>query len=169
MGNTSRFINNEEAVQHFIEKSKHTRVDPACSWHCEKVWMGQMLGTYYKDVGGVYHITGRYKVVGVSFGSTGGAIKIINTLTYQSQDITHYPMRLLGSLVAVSVPPRTAFERTIRATTDGSLSYGVCASLLVFDEGHEEKLAFWPVIKSLFPTTGAFDAAVNRLERKVSL
>lgn len=169
MVSTSRFINNEEAVRHFIERSKHTKITPDCSWHCEKVWMGQMLGTYYRDADGVYHITGRYKVVGVSFGGTGGSVKIVNTLTYQSQDVGHYPMRLLGGLVAVAVPPRTAFERTVKVDSKGDLTYGVCSALLVFDEGHAERLAFWPVIKSLFPTVEAFDAAVNKMERKIIL
>lgn len=165
----SRFINNEEAVRHFIAKSIHTRVAPGCGWSYLKVWMGQMLGTYLKDENGDYRITGCYKVVGVSFGNTGGMVKIINTLTYQSQDITHHPMRLLGSSLAAAVPPRTAFERTIREDSDGRITYGVCAGILVFDEGSTEQLAFWPVIKSLFPSTAAFDAEVSRLQRRIVL
>lgn len=166
---TSKFINDKEAVQHFIAKSRHTRVDPGCSWDYMKVWMGQMLGVYYKDLDGAYRIQARYKVVSVTFGSTGGAIKIINTSTCQSQDITHMPMRLLGSSLAVSVPPRTSFERTIRVDEGGGLTYGVCAGLLVFDEGSPERLEFWPKVRSLFPTEEAFEAEVNRMSRRSSI
>lgn len=171
----TRFINGDEAIQHFMAMSKH---DMGRYRHRSilKVWPGQFLGVYCYEKGAINPtIRGKLRVVDIGSDSKSGSeVKIINMMTGQMMNIGHIPTTVSGHDVGVAVPPRPYFERTIKEMPNGSLSYGTCTGLMLFHlnnlswktEG-QDCVENWMYLPDKFTDEGAWERELARFMKEV--